>query len=191
MRRIRLRRLIPVAAAWAALLVDPEPQRAQVGRSPVQSPIQAARLVAHDFLYFSISVPTGADVHAIAAQVDADSALSFLVRDSLSSTALFVSVFRLPKGMTVRDWARRDFVRDSTQSADNGWGLLRPVRPTRLGKWPAWGYGEEEWFNLYAARRGSAVAITCKFDSRPTHQRTATLRRNCARILSTFRWRGA
>jgi len=161
---------------------------------PVPAPApQRAQLAPHAFPSFRMSVPRGADVHPIASEFTADSVASFMVRHCPSLTEMYVTVFRLPKGGTLRSWVRHAFLEDSTNDAQNDEGTPGPIRAGRLARRPAWRFAvcpKCQGFTIYAAHAQTAVAIGCRIDD--THRdRARQLRRNCEAILATFRWRGA
>jgi len=181
---------LAISSVVSPLLFAQEPAQREEIR------VRPGPLATHEFSFFTMSVPSSADIHPVPPIYRVPSPLlSVSVSDSLSSANVFIAVFRLPKAMTIRQWARRAFLADSVESARSDWGVPEPVEYARLGGAPAWRFGPTcgdcySW-TLFAAKGDTAVSVHYIFDDRLTASEVKVLRAYYARMFATFRWRGA
>ncbi len=187
--------LLVSAASWVLGTGAPAPADAQTPPQREQLPVHPGPLGEHDFTYFRMAVPASAHVFPVRPPNRVRTYLSQAVDDSASSCAIFVTVFRIPNGMTIRDWVRGAFLDDSVTSAQADWGVPEPVRTTRLGTSPALRFGPTcgdcDMFTIYSARGDTAVSLRFIFDDRLYPRQASALRSYYTRMMASFRWRGA
>jgi hypothetical protein len=150
-------------------------------------------LAARQVVFFSFDLPTTTSVHR--ERGSPRELLRVALRDSIQLPNLEIVVGLLPKDTSLAGWARAAYLEDSTQSAANDWGRPGRLRHVHLGRLDAWEFeptcGDCRSFATFAARGDTLVIVTRIFDDRLSRTQVARLERLYARVLASFRWRGA